>query len=902
MCVRCQLDVAVRLTYCAHRFASCRLLSWGRSGRFTFGFSAFHGPHFRLKEDAIHTEHEVVFTASRYKSACKGTTFCESGNDFFVFFDGLRRIHYLCGQILLFMYRKYPLTIAFLLFVLMAVNAQTYQRVTNLPHVYIETVNNVPITSKTTYVDATMYYVDEEDVVTQYEGMQIRGRGNSTWGLKKKPYRIKFQEKEKFLGKGYAKAKKWTLLANAGDKTLMRNAVTFLMGDFLGLKNNPAHKFVDVTLNGTFLGNYQISDHVDVRPHRVNITEQDLPLTEESDITGGYLLEVDGFYDGNCFTTSQYGVPVRIHYPDEEDITWEQNSYIRQYMKDFETVLHGSKFADAEEGYRRWVDSTSLVNWYIATEVSGNVDGYFSTYFYKDQQDSLLYWGPLWDYDIAYNNDSRTDRGGTNDTENQLMSDYGYGAGKNWINRMWQDPWFARLVNRRYEEVLDAGLEDYLYHQIDSISDLLQESQELNYNKWGISTRMLRERVLYSSYDQYVADLKSYIGTHIPYLQKTFADKKPEEPTPPFTPKNFYYRITNTTNGRVFDTVDKDGLTGDLVCMWEQQDDFPSQQWQIIPVGDYFMLINRLSGMALNDPTEGAVSATTNVGTQLNTVIANADDDRQLWSIEPQGTKGYYNLVNKYTNHTANQSGGGTSDGTAVVSYTTDSRNATSSNRLWILVKADEIEEPDTPDEPDDPDNPDEPDTPDTPDEPDTPDTPDEPDTPDTPDEPDTPDTPDEPDTPDTPDEPDTPDTPDEPDTPDTPDEPDTPDTPDEPDTPDTPDEPDTPDTPDEPDTPDTPDEPDTPDTPDEPIDDAIASVEPAEYALAYNPITKVLHFGSESPEQLTFMVNIYASNGMLVRSFRASDPCSVADFTKGVYIIVWRVEGRTRSTKMLLQ
>ena len=62
MCVRCQLDVAVRLTYCAHRIP--------------FGFSAFHGPHFRLKEDAIHTEHEAAFAASRYKSACKGTTFC----------------------------------------------------------------------------------------------------------------------------------------------------------------------------------------------------------------------------------------------------------------------------------------------------------------------------------------------------------------------------------------------------------------------------------------------------------------------------------------------------------------------------------------------------------------------------------------------------------------------------------------------------------------------------------------------------------------------------------------------------------------------------------------------------------------------------------------------------------
>ena len=79
--------------------------------------------------------------------------------------------------------------------------AQQYTRLTNLPHVYIETFDHVSITSKTEYVYSTMHYVDEQDVVTTYDSMEIRGRGNSTWNLPKKPYRIKFHEKEKFLGK-----------------------------------------------------------------------------------------------------------------------------------------------------------------------------------------------------------------------------------------------------------------------------------------------------------------------------------------------------------------------------------------------------------------------------------------------------------------------------------------------------------------------------------------------------------------------------------------------------------------------------------------------------------------------------------------------------------------------------
>lgn len=655
----------------------------------------------------------------------------------------------------------------------LSASGQSYERITNLPHVYIETAGRAAITSKTTYIYATMYYVDEDDLVWRYDSMQIRGRGNSTWKLSKKPYRIKFQNKQKFLGKGYANAKKWTLLANAGDKSLMRNAITSLMGDFLGMKNNPAHRFVDLTLNGTYMGNYQISDQVEVRPHRVNIAEQDYPLTDDSDITGGYLLEVDGFMDGNYFTTSRYAVPIRIHYPDEEEIASGQNTYIRNYMRDFETVLSGSSFADAEKGYRRWVDSVSLANWFIATEVSGNIDGYYSTYFYKDRQDSLLYWGPLWDYDIAYNNDSRIQN-----TETKLMTNDGYGKTKEWLNRMWEDPWFARLVNRRFQQAVEDGLEDYMYRQIDSLVLLLDESQQLNYQKWGISTRMYHEIVLYSSYEQYIRQLKSFIKAHIAYLQTAFPDKRPAEPTPPFTAGNYYYRITNANTGMSIDTYSKTGQAGDLVCSWTSTDDQPSQLWHIVPMGDYFMLLNRDGGMALNDPTTGTVTATTNTGTQLNTAVPDTEDDRQLWILTPQGTAGYYNLTNKYTQHTANLSGGGWNNGTGILSYTTDSRNASSTNRLWYINAVEEVEED----------------------------------------------------------------------------------------------------------------------------VDAIASTEPDDYALAYNPQSKTLHFGSETPEQLTFTAGIYSTNGKMVRQFRASAVCPVGDLPKGIYIIMWNTGKATRSTKVVIQ
>lgn len=567
--------------------------------------------------------------------------------------------------------------------------AQTYVRKTNLPCIYVNTEGHKAVVSKDNYIYATMVYVDENDQQTTYDSLQIRGRGNSTWNMRKKPYRLKFHDKEKFLGKGRAKAKSWTLLANAADKTMMRNAITSAMGDFLGMKFNPAAKFVDLVINDVYLGTYQISDQVEMRSHRVDLTEQDYPLTDTSDITGGYLLELDRSFDGNYFMSATYNQPVRIHYPDEDEIAATQQAWIRNYVNQFEAALASADYQDALKGYRPYVDSVSLADWYVATEVSANVDGFYSTYFYKEQGDPHLYWGPLWDYDIAYNNDNRTDRGASN-TTNQLMADVAYSGTKDWVRRMWTDPWFAKLIYRRYQQALSDGLVDFLHQKIDSLASLLDESQQLNYRKWGINTRMYHEMVLYSSYKQYVTDLKQFVTNHTDYLSAVFASRVPDQPgtpdipsdsTPAFTPENYYYLVLNAGNSMAIE-----GGTTDLVYTYYNQSDRQAEEWTIRPVGNYFSLVNRSQGKALCDP-----SPTANVGTQLSLAETNTTDASQLWDIMPQGTDGYYNLRNVRTNHIANLAGGSSEAFASILSYTNDSRNGTSKNRLWYFVKGDKF-------------------------------------------------------------------------------------------------------------------------------------------------------------------------------------------------------------------
>ena len=98
-------------------------------------------------------------------------------------------------------------------------------------------------------------------------------------------------------------------------------------------------------------------------------------------------------------------------------------------------------------------------------------------------------------------------------------------------------------------------------------------------------------------------------------------------------------------------------------------------------------ITNRATGFALNDPTAGEPTATTLTGTQLNTVRADSLDLRQQWDIVRQ-EQGRYNLINRFSEHAANLSGGNTADGTPILSYTSDERNSTSNNRLWVIEEA----------------------------------------------------------------------------------------------------------------------------------------------------------------------------------------------------------------------
>ena len=401
-------------------------------------------------------------------------------------------------------------------------SAQTiYEQPTDLPALHINTDGGQDITSKDTYVLSTIVYVDGDSTAI-YEDTKIRGRGNSTWeNSDKKPYRLKFAESQKFLGKGYAKSKSWTLLANAGDKSMIRNALTRELGLFVGLPFCPAARFVDLYLNGNYRGTYQISDHVNVDNKRVEVND-----------TTGFMLEFSQAEDKSeePHFKGQYGW-VDIKSPDVDLLTTEQQSFIEQYFSDTRKRLQNSSFttyADPRKGYRAKVDTATLVNWYVASEITGNWDALYSVRTYMEH-DSTLCFGPLWDEDLGWNNNSEVDMTQELIAEKTQIPGYSNLRPLSALTRkLWQDPWFANAVTTRLNELINNGLEEYLLKSVDSLSAIVSQSQAKNYQLWPINSSGLAnfDRYhSYNSYSQYISQLKSFISDRVAFLKSAFASR-----------------------------------------------------------------------------------------------------------------------------------------------------------------------------------------------------------------------------------------------------------------------------------------------------------------------------------------------------------------------------------------
>lgn len=343
------------------------------------------------------------------------------------------------------------------------------------------------ISSKDNYVDTYIQLYDKTPESTG-EGwwdsaekgkIEIRGRGNSTWGLPKKPFRMKFTEKFSPIGLNHAKEKSWVILAQDMDKSLLRTHLAFEYSRILfnaadnyhhekAVLFTPCSRFINVYLtgdyydsstgrtrymDGEYLGVYQMSDQVQRADGRIAVDK--LKASDGADpekITGGYVIETD-LHEGNHYTSK--GIKLTYKYPEDDDFDQAQYDYITNFLNQAEAALYGSNYKDPEKGWRKYFDEKTLADFIIIKEFVGDLDGYTSTYMYKRRGYDKIFFGPIWDCDKGWNNDKRVPHWEYQPLES-LMIYAGFWmppyVNNDWFHRLWTDETFRAFVAKRWAD------------------------------------------------------------------------------------------------------------------------------------------------------------------------------------------------------------------------------------------------------------------------------------------------------------------------------------------------------------------------------------------------------------------------------------------------------------------
>lgn len=346
-----------------------------------------------------------------------------------------------------------------------------------LPIVRIDTDGRAPILDKENYVRATMTLDPNGSGYAAYTGtLGIKGRGNSTWGFPKKPYRLKLDTKSPIMG--IASSKDWVLLANWFDRSQIRTSAAEAIAKSTGLAWTPTYRHVEVVLNGDYVGVYQLTEAVKPASTKINIPELKETDNAEPAISGGYLLEIDARLEENDEpgVRTPRNVPVVVKEPDPA--TPQQFDYIMGRVQQLEDSLFATNFADPVNGYRRFLDVSSFVDHYLVQEVTRNGDSFWSsTYFYKNRNDDRFYFGPIWDFDRSI--------GSTVTVKPQPAEGWYARATAPWVRRIFQDPAFIAAVDARFRQLLPTLRA--LPEQIEELGESLEPAIDNDESRWSYS-------------------------------------------------------------------------------------------------------------------------------------------------------------------------------------------------------------------------------------------------------------------------------------------------------------------------------------------------------------------------------------------------------------------------------
>ncbi len=380
--------------------------------------------------------------------------------------------------------------------------------------------NGDEVTSKTEYtpIKLSVSNAEEEYCFEELEG-DLRGRGNATWKMEKKSYRLKLGKKTNLLGQGRGEAKDWILLANHCDQTLLRNYLAFYLGRQLdGIEYTSSGSFVEVMINGSYKGVYLLCEQVEVHQARVDIN------VDPNELDTGYLIELDQYADDDegALEGVTYFTAGGQMYTVKSDAGTEQMEFIKEYISEVHRAINGGSKAKIEE----LVDLDSAVDMYLIQEFMLNIDvGWSSFFLYKKPNGGKLYFGPVWDLDLAAGNDRRLFSG---DHEGIYVAD-GAGLGlkqeNKWFIALMKQQWFKDKVFSRWEETKPIFKE--LSSVAENTASSMKNAIDRNFERWDIFGSRINQEpdvvVLLANYRQHSKHLYKWLSDRYLWLDNYFS-------------------------------------------------------------------------------------------------------------------------------------------------------------------------------------------------------------------------------------------------------------------------------------------------------------------------------------------------------------------------------------------
>ncbi|MEO7174447.1 MAG: CotH kinase family protein [Saprospiraceae bacterium] len=347
------------------------------------------------------------------------------------------------------------------------------------------------------------YVTDTANVYNGNIGIEIRGASSS--GYPQRPYGI---ETIDTLGDnndvsllGMPAENDWVLISNFNDLSLMRNPLAYHLFGAMG--NYTTHtSLCEVLIDSSYKGIYMFGEKIKRDKNRVNIAKLTEVDTTGDKLTGGYILQ-QNYWDQTIGFQSNFSPidhpEIEVHFlyqdPKPEDLVPVQKEYIASYVDSLETALYSTNFADTINGYRKYLDVKSFIDYFLVNELSRNFDGFKKSVYYnkdKNSKGGKLKAGPVWDFDWAWKNvgsctSQNLEGSGWAHLVNDCFNDT-YSSG--WYIRLLQDTTFANQLRCTYENYRQTIFDTtYIFAYIDSIGTLVQNAQARHFKKWPILGR-----------------------------------------------------------------------------------------------------------------------------------------------------------------------------------------------------------------------------------------------------------------------------------------------------------------------------------------------------------------------------------------------------------------------------